>query len=142
MTTEHTDQHRPVSDHENLEVKGAALCAKRVRDSEMEKIERLRKRQEEYHRSLPKDAIEAFSDICSSLKDEGEIDGAEFGARAALAILNELSTKEGALGDHLRREIYWLTTQGLRALDGIEAGSKRARHIASQFHPMHEPFRA
>lgn len=138
-----TDTARPVTDWENRESKGAALVCKYGHDATQKKTAELRQRQEAYERSLPKDAIEAMGEISRNLADTGDYCTPEYAPRAALAIIKELSVNGGLDdSDEMNGAVYWLTTQALDALDGIEGNTIRARHIARQFHPMHKPFQA
>lgn len=109
----------------------------------MEQVEKLRAKQEAYVASLPKEPVEALSEINRALKDPRENDSPQSAARSALTIIQELSTSGALDGGHqINEAIYWLTVQGLDGLKVTERGTLRAMSIAGQFEPRYEPYKA
>ena len=67
----------------------------------------------------------------------------QYAVRAALTIIQELSMKGGLdENEQMNEAVFWLTSQGLEGLCAIEKSTRRAKAIARQFHPMHEPYQA
>lgn len=141
--TQKIEAPRPVADWENRAVNGAARACKRIHESEVAKVAELRQRQEEYEASLPKEPLDALSEINRCLHDTRDISAPEYAVRAALEIIHQLATHD-ALDEsaEMKYAIHWLSGQAIQALTSIEGGTRRARNIAHQFHSMHETFRA
>ena len=133
----------PIQDWENRDVKGEALAAKELYDDHVAKVMKLRNRQEAYEASLPKEPLEALSEIRRTLADIDDLSSSEYAPRAALEIIHQLVT-HGALddSDQMREAVYWLVGQGLDGIGVIEGTTRRARNIARQFGPMHRPYQA
>ncbi|WP_138058676.1 hypothetical protein [Sulfitobacter geojensis] len=137
------EELRPIQDWENREVDGKGLACKRVYDKHVAEVAELRQRQEAYEASLPKEPLEALSEINHAMKDPREIESPQYAARAALTILQELSMKGGLdNSDQINEAVYWLSCRGLEGLALIEEGTRKAMAIAHQFHPMHEKYQA
>ncbi|MEM9212634.1 MAG: hypothetical protein AAGA63_14220, partial [Pseudomonadota bacterium] len=68
-TTPKTAAPMPVDDSENREVRGDGLVCKKNFDRHVATVARLRKRQQAYEESLPKDPVEALEEIRRALKD-------------------------------------------------------------------------
>lgn len=141
--TQKAEAPRPIQDWENRRVKGEALFYKEGYNNHLERVSKLRERQEAYEASLPTDPIEAMSQINSRLSDIGDISGPEYAVRAALEIIHQLTTDRTLDdSDELKDAIFWLTRQGLNGLASIEESTQHVRAIARQFHPLNQPFRA
>lgn len=137
------EEHRPVSDWENREVKGAASKCKTLHEAEKAKVAELRARQEAYYESLPTDAKQAVRAISKALPDVTDLFGKPFAVKACLIIVNEFACHNKMAEDEdFNHAMFWLANQALQGMHEIEAGLERARDIARHFSPLHEPYRA
>lgn len=141
--TPKTEASTSVTDWENRDVKGAALCCKLIHEQEQDKIKALREQQAAYVANLPKEPLDALNEINRVLADPRDLCEPEYGARAALTIINRLATGY-ALNDDvsLSEAIHWLSGIGLDSMDALQAGNQRSRAIAGQFSEHHQPFEA
>lgn len=141
--TPNTAAPMPVDGEENREVDGHGLVCKKNFDRHVATVARLRKRQQAYEESLPKDPVEALEEIRRALKDGSAMSEPEYAARAALEIIRQLALHEALDGsDQMCDALAWLADQGLDALKALEDGTSRAHDIARRFHKAYVPFEA
>ncbi len=131
IDTQKNEAPKRVLDWQNVKVKGAALCAKIIQDSDTAEVEALRKQQAAYVASLPTDPIDGLKQINRILCDPLDLTEKEYAPRAVLTIIHALTT-EYALdgGRDTNQAIFWLVSLGLDGLDRLEDSCIRSRDIA------------
>ncbi|SFB82092.1 hypothetical protein [Tropicimonas isoalkanivorans] len=142
--SENTEAPRPVADWENREVRGDVIVTKSLYDHRAAKVAKLRQRQEAYEASLPKKkgaALREIADLMGGLV--GDLDEEAYAVHATLELLGAMASGEvftdGAVDTDV---LYWLVSRAREGLADIERKTRRAKDIAAQFSPLHQPYKA
>lgn len=138
------DVAQPVESEENHEVDGNVFITHRPFEAKQAKIAKLRKQQEAYENSLPKDPVEAINEIRGLAPDVFDFTEPGYSSHAALYLIKELALR-GAFEDgdkDLGEALWWLSDIALDDWKALAERVRRIDDISKQFHPMHEPYRA